>query len=92
MSVQPVKSETEFVLYPNPATNLLNIQIPNKSMQPSKYQIINTLGAVVANGILQANGTIATIPIKGLMAGVYNIQVLSGTGILWRKSFIVIQE
>ncbi|MBC7382388.1 MAG: T9SS type A sorting domain-containing protein [Bacteroidia bacterium] len=73
-----------FMVYPNPATNEINIQ-PNLNM-PYTYQIFNTAGQILMKGT-SASG-LSTLFINFLSEGIYNIEISAGDKIQ-RKRFIV---
>ncbi len=72
------------LVFPNPATDQLNIQTSNK--QKFKFNIYNSLGQIVQTGILERNTT--TIQIDKLTNGIYSIE-LSADSKTERRRFIV---
>lgn len=60
----------QFILYPNPTTNLLSIKT-NLDNSNNTYSILNSIGQVVLIGKL--NSEISTIDVNSLESGVYTI-------------------
>ncbi len=75
---------TSFTLYPNPATAVLNINLPQGSTLES-YTIVDVSGKTLLGGAL--TGTEPSINIQALAAGSYIIKV-SGQGTQTAKMFI----
>lgn len=67
----PVFAANTFSLYPNPATNVLNVRA--KDAVDASYAIYNMLGAVVGQGSL--TGTDTAINTSNLQEGVYVIKI-----------------
>jgi thiol-disulfide isomerase/thioredoxin len=76
-----------FELYPNPATDVLNVNINNATNEKVNYAIYNSTGALVMNGTWNAAPS-QKIELSQLSSGVYNLQV-SGNAVLTEKSFVV---
>ncbi|GJM36253.1 MAG: hypothetical protein DHS20C18_52540 [Saprospiraceae bacterium] len=60
----------DFLVYPNPARNMLNISLSDGNMLSYEYALINSLGQIVRKGALTA-----TIEIDGLQAGMYYLKI-----------------
>lgn len=65
------------LLYPNPAGNTLNIELP-KAGSGYSYRIINSLGRRLLKNEIKTNSKTSPIDITGLAAGHYYLQVLVG--------------
>jgi hypothetical protein len=79
------ETQTANRVWPNPATDKLNVELSNLEKQTPAYCIYNTSGLVVARGVLPANGNekVSTISLPAsLKPGVYQLQIdaASGTG------------
>ena len=72
VSVNEIK-ENEIEIYPNPASNILRIDVVSSAFNYS-YKIVNISGIVVYEGYSQ-NST--SIDLFALPAGVYTIQIIS---------------
>ncbi len=64
-------------IYPNPATNLLNIKLLG-NLEKGKYEIQNSLGQSILHGDLN-NSSINSVDISKLFSGVYFIQLTNGS-------------
>lgn len=69
----------EVRLYPNPATNILTIEV----QEATDYKIIDASGRVCASGQLLVNNS--TINVEHLNNGSYTIQVISEQGVMTAK-------
>lgn len=67
----------DVALYPNPASSVLNLQLPDAQRMPEGYRIINSLGQEVGAGSI--DGTLQSIDISRLSAGVYFIKLAKGS-------------
>jgi aminopeptidase N len=65
-------------IYPNPVTNVLNIEIPN-NLELETVTITNILGQTV----IEKN--LGTIDVSQLSAGVYNVKIKTTAGIFHKK-------
>lgn len=82
MGVDDVAGLRSIKLYPNPATTVLNIQLPdNAAFEMQKVSVVNMLGQTVHSG----NGT--TIDISTFAPGVYQILLSTDKGD-WNGKFI----
>lgn len=84
--ISSVNKENEVFLYPNPATDKLNIDFPENTM-PAEVKIYNTLGVLVYNE-LQRTGGIMELDIRKLPAGIYSVVFKHQYGDITKTSFI----
>jgi hypothetical protein len=82
--IENVATTNLFSIFPNPATNQLNIKLNYN--QKFNFNIYNSLGQLVKSGIMEINHT--TIYIGELKNGIYSIE-LSVNSKKERKCFIV---
>jgi len=68
---------TEILVFPNPTTNVLQLQL-NKAFDKMNVQIINRTGQMVKQMVLPASTQIITIPVHNLAAGKYWLHLQSG--------------
>ena len=73
-------------VYPNPATDLLNIKIA-EHVNVQTVTIQNELGQTVQT----VNGNTSAIGIGNLAEGIYYVQVIDGTNAVITKRFTVIR-
>ncbi|MBP7273012.1 MAG: T9SS type A sorting domain-containing protein [Saprospiraceae bacterium] len=83
-SIEEVEDEFGLSISPNPTSNQITIQ--TKMPQQLSFNIYNTLGQLLKQGITQGNFT--TIELNNLAAGIYSIELRSDNK-AQRKCFIV---
>ncbi len=74
---------TEIALYPNPASDILNI---TSSETISEIEIVNTLGQVVKR--IEVNSDNAVCDVEELKAGVYVVRIRTASATLSQRKFI----
>jgi hypothetical protein len=78
-SVKELSNASFFTIYPNPATDLLNIALSTSQEGNYSYTIFNQLGQVTSAGELSLiNGKPAGINTQDLNNGIYFIQLSNG--------------
>lgn len=75
----PGVNTTAMKLYPNPAANTLQLQLPDAIVQGS-FQIRDIRGSLVSGGALRIQQGLAQIDVAGLSSGAYFVQVRSAAG------------
>ncbi|MFT5512762.1 MAG: hypothetical protein ACI8SE_001160 [Bacteroidia bacterium] len=78
------KASLNATIYPNPATNVLTINISDQSILNSKIQLNNVLGQTVLSTTL-SNNTNNHIPVGHLTPGVYTLQLSNQNSTLIEK-------
>jgi fibronectin type 3 domain-containing protein len=68
--------EQKLLIYPNPAVNEINLQLPYTYMLPLTMDIVSPMGQKVFSK--QINNYTTRIPVKGLAKGWYVIQLRNG--------------
>jgi photosystem II stability/assembly factor-like uncharacterized protein len=63
------------MIYPNPSSNYLNVQIEGTTVNRFQLYIINDLGKIMTQQTFE--GTSGTLNINSLARGVYNLQILT---------------
>ena len=71
-------SNTQLSVYPNPATDVLNININNVSFKNSSVRITNVSGQELIN--TNMSGTDKQINIEGLSNGIYFVNIINENG------------
>ncbi len=79
-------ANTHLIVYPNPATDLLNINISNASFKNSSISISSFSGQQFMNSTM--NGANAQVNIEGLSNGVYFVTVSNENGFLKTVKFV----
>ena len=83
-----ILAKNKLSLYPNPATNNINLgfeQSPTEAMQLSIY---NTAGQLVLSKVLNGYGDTYCVNIEALALGVYFVHLSSETGEVFRSKFV----
>lgn len=75
-SVETIANSLELRAYPNPANNVLNIDIRNSTSDHYDYAIYSMNGAVVAQGNL--NNNVNSIDVSVLASGMHFISIANG--------------
>jgi hypothetical protein len=78
----------ELAVYPNPSAGAAELQVSFASTA-TELRLINALGQVVRTQPLVSRTSSATLPVTGLAAGGYVLQVLSAEGVATRS--VVVQ-
>jgi len=88
LSKQVEQLKSDWILYPNPTDNVINIKLPESS-QILTIRITNTLGEVVF--LKQCNDAInkCTFDVSNLSAGLYNCEVRNAIKIYAAKRFVI---
>jgi Secretion system C-terminal sorting domain len=73
-------------VFPNPASDILNIEIPSYSV-PLYYKLYDVLGREMQNGVLQNQ-----LSLKNLQNGIYFFHILDKNGSAYRTVRVVVQH
>lgn len=65
------------MIYPNPATQAVNISLADKAAAVCEYELINVTGQIIAKGSVPASSGNAVITLGDVPAGTYYISVTS---------------
>lgn len=84
VSINENVQESNIKLYPNPANDILNVEV-GRSFDVLRYRLFNALGTLVQEGNLDG---VATIDISKLTSGVYFIEIQSGMDKMTEKIMI----
>ena len=66
----------EILVFPNPTTDVLQLQL-NKTFDKMNVQIINSSGQIVKQMVLPASNQTITIPVQNLATGKYWLHLQS---------------
>ncbi|MEI8202145.1 MAG: C10 family peptidase [Bacteroidota bacterium] len=79
-----------FSLFPNPASDKLNIELNLQQQQDIQIQVLNLNGSsVLVHSLAKQSGIVSTsLNIAGLAKGIYVVKILGETGSLTRKLVI----
>ena len=81
-AIKPLTNISSLSLFPNPATDLLNVQLQLSQSANVSFEVTNALGQVVMNGpaeIQSAGNNSLVINTAKLESGVYFFSLMSGT-------------
>jgi hypothetical protein len=76
------------IIYPNPASNLVNISIDANSVNPDKIEIIDHSGNVVFEELIYSDTRNIQIPLS-VKSGNYIVELFKGNSVLLAKKLIV---
>ena len=77
-----------FSVYPNPATNVLKINLPSQEYTDFQYIIVNQVGQMVQMGDMGP-----AIAVHQLNSGIYYLQTMKkATGEVWIEKFIIAKK
>lgn len=86
IAVKEEEPSAEWVrIYPNPATDLLNIEV-DKTAPAARVALYNALGRLIQQAPL--NGLRHTLPMHMLPKGVYFVEIVAGKRRHWAKVFL----
>ncbi|MDB5119543.1 MAG: type sorting protein [Sphingobacteriales bacterium] len=79
----------DIVVYPNPATNIINVDIPNRGVKVIKLDIIDLQGRKVKSKTLSSSDKLQDA-VDDLTTGIYIIEVIDATSneLIGREKFI----
>lgn len=76
--------EMSVKLYPNPATNVVNININGlQQSKPATLSIISTAGNVLKT--MQSNNSTTQLDVLSLVSGVYTVKIVSAEKIIYKQ-------
>lgn len=76
-------NQFDISVWPNPATDVINIASTSTQMDHSNYQLTNNIGQIISKGYLhqfQKSSNSYSIPIHNLPEGIYYLQLNNGYG------------
>jgi hypothetical protein len=91
--IEPINSTAHLLIYPNPASDVINIVLPDKIEGRMNLRIINQAGILISDSKIQVvQGVPVILDTKYLSAGAYTI-VFTGstTGISFHGRIVVIK-
>jgi len=83
LSTEDEKTNNHFLITPNPTNSYLKITTALKGNQEIQYQIINTLGAAITEGI--SNQSSFSVDVSALHKGIYFIRLQSGAAVAVKR-------
>lgn len=84
LGVGETPNKNDFLLFPNPAKEFINIIFENDKLH--QFEIYNSVGEKVFSGISYSN---YTLPIADWNSGVYNVSVFTHNKIFYTKKILI---
>jgi hypothetical protein len=80
MGLAENSNDADLLIYPNPAANTINVELPEKIENNFSLQLFNSSGKVLIteNNAIQKDGNLIWLDIKGLPAGNYFLRIYNG--------------
>jgi hypothetical protein len=82
MGVATTNAASGVVLYPNPASDVLNVVVPGKTIEA--VRVLNLQGSILAE-VNAASQMAVAVPTTALADGTYLVQIQTSNGILTRR-------
>jgi len=76
-------------MYPNPVTDIVNIDIEDSSSKTSEIIIFNSLGMILKREKLNSGN--AKIEVSSYQSGLYHVVIMSNDNVEWKGSFVKIK-
>lgn len=89
ISVNEISTMPELSVYPNPATDRLQVNYSGQSAQNSSFEIINLVGSRVYSKSLQASESTFNLNISNLSPGVYFCVLKADNKLVTSKKLVV---
>ena len=79
-------------IYPNPASDILNVTIAPENKERCYVDILDMTGRVVLAETLYENQELGQFSLNGLNKGVYFVRIRNSHGITWKVTKLVIMK
>ncbi|OFY87975.1 MAG: hypothetical protein A3F72_08370 [Bacteroidetes bacterium RIFCSPLOWO2_12_FULL_35_15] len=83
VGINNISRNENVVVYPNPATSIIEIEFQDTNFQNAEYKIVNLLGELLQTGYLEEMKS--TISINTLPQGIYYLQLNSKSDFIIKK-------
>jgi agmatine/peptidylarginine deiminase len=90
-SIENLESQTTFNVFPNPSKGIFNINIKNSIAETMELRIIDMNGKIVKTQNVQLScgaEWLVSVDAQGLKSGLYQVQLVSKTGIYSQKLMV----
>lgn len=84
---KPASPQPEVLIFPNPASNVLNLRVPPDTY--TRYRITHVNGVLISEGNLAAKQGEHSIGLKELPSGMYVLCLIGPNTPIWSKAFVV---
>lgn len=88
-SLDEVMNASNFVIYPNPASAMINISLQLASSEPLTGELMTTLGQVLQQFIIVPSQQQITLITDGLSSGIYLLRISDGKQSITQRIMIV---
>ena len=91
VSIQPISTLDELLVFPNPVDGALNLRFESKHTMPLTVSVFNSMGETILTlpEVIFSSGVINyTIDLPDLSAGVYALHMVSGNA-FWTRKVVV---
>ncbi len=82
LATAPVAKNVDWQLFPNPARDVVQVQLPG-SFGPASVQVFTTQGQLVSQAALAAGG--GSLSVAALPPGLYVVRIAGAAGSLWQR-------
>ena len=79
-------TSNQFVIYPNPAREILNIETSGIAMNDLKLTLIDVSGRIISKSVLDSNNR--TIDLSSISKGTYFLEIREGNSVVAFKKFL----
>lgn len=90
LAINAQEAEAAISLYPNPATNLVNINLQEYAGKPVKIEVYNMMGGKVDNFVPTSESTLS-LNTENLMTGMYMLKIDLGNSVVVNKKFNIVK-
>ena len=87
-SINDIKGNKDFSIYPNPFDNKINIQWKGAKANQTKISLVNVLGQTVYNAAQNLNIGTNTLDIPNLTKGNYILLIQDEKGNIWKSQLV----
>ncbi len=87
-SIETNREKEKFIIFPNPTTNTLNLQITDGTLNTNQIDILDSKGMIIKNYIFENSNK--AIDITDLPSGIYMVQIVFKNGTVGNKKLIKI--
>ncbi len=85
LSVDGEQKQASFKVYPNPATDILCVDLSNFAGQVNELNLLNSQGCIILSDKNISGNTIFNLPLETVYNGLYILQLQTSTGVLSTK-------
>jgi hypothetical protein len=86
-----IPEDVKITVFPNPASDLVAVQLGNAAMQDYQLALIDMQGKVICSSVLFQGSTISFVDTRTCYEGQYILQISSDQGDRWTKKVEIIK-